>query len=77
MNDSLEQLKKDILAALAHPEAEEGLYLENLCVVHQEEERLPVRGNPDEVLIALQLLMEEGKVLARDNGEKVAFSLVK
>ena len=75
MVDPLEQLKSQILEALAHPEAEEGLYLNNLRVVHEEEERRPVAGSEDDILNALHLLMEEGKVAADDGGEKVIFSL--
>lgn len=72
-----EEIKHDILTALAHPEAEEGLYLNNLLVVHEEEERRPVRGTQLEVLDALKELIESGKVATDESGEDVIFSLKK
>ncbi|MCB0319392.1 MAG: hypothetical protein KDD60_00620 [Bdellovibrionales bacterium] len=71
-----ELIKNDILSALSHPEASDGLYLENLQVVHEEEERAPVRGNQLEILEALKELIHEGKVRTDDSGEKVIFLLV-
>ncbi|MGA1191475.1 MAG: hypothetical protein ACO3XO_04260 [Bdellovibrionota bacterium] len=69
--------REDILTALSHPEASDGLYLDNLQVVHEEEDRLPVRGTQLEILDALKGLIEEGKVRTNDSGEKVIFYLVK
>jgi len=71
-----ESTKQDILAALSHPEGEEGLYLDNLQVVHEEEERAPVRGTQLEILEALKELMGQGKVRTDESGEKVIFFLV-
>lgn len=71
----LNLIKADILEALAHSEAEEGLYLENLQVVHEEEERIPVRGTQYEILEALRELIEEGRVGTNEDGEKVIFFL--
>ena len=33
-------IKREILAALSHPEAEDGLYFNNLIIVHEEEETI-------------------------------------
>ena len=69
------ETKTDILAALSHPEGSEGLYLENLQIVHEEEDRSPVRGTQLEILDALRELIEENKVKTDETGEKVIFSL--
>ena len=68
--------KEDILKALSHPEASDGLYLENLQIVHEEEERIPVRGTQLEILDGLKELIDEGKVKTDESGEKVIFSLI-
>ena len=72
-----EATKQDILSALSHAEASDGLYLENLQIVHEEEERIPVRGTQLEILDALKDLIEDGKVSTDESGEKVIFSLIK
>jgi hypothetical protein len=76
MNDKLEQIKSDILSALSHVEAEDGLYLENLEVVHEAEERLPVRGSQQEILEALHALIQEGLVRTNEESGRVIFFLV-
>lgn len=76
MENNIEQVKADILQALSHPEAEDGLYLNNLQVVHEEEERPIVRGTQFEILEALKSLIEEGRVKTDESGEEVIFSLV-
>ncbi len=75
MENDIEQVKQDILQALSHPEAEDGLYLNNLQVVHEEEERRVVRGTQLEILEALKMLIEEGRVKTDESGEDVIFSL--
>jgi len=72
---SLEPIKQDILIALQHEEAEEGLYLNNLQVVHEEEERPPVRGSQQQILEALKELISEGKISTDESGEEVIFLL--
>ncbi len=79
MSTNLEEIKTQILAVLDHPEAEDGLYLENLLAVHEEEEREAVRGSEREGLEALQELVDSGKVVVEygDAGpEKPIFRLV-
>lgn len=70
-------VRDQILAALSHPEAEEGLYFENLAVVHEEEERPAVVGNDYEILTAIADLIREGKIVADDSGEKPVFRLAR
>jgi len=76
MGVNFELIKKQILLALSHPEAESGLYLNNLQATHEEEERTPVDGTQLEILEALRQLIEEGKVSTNDEGEQVIFYLV-
>lgn len=68
-------IKEDIITALSHPEAEDGLYLNNLQVVHEEEERLQVRGTQLEILDALKELIAEGLVVTNEEGQDVVFQL--
>lgn len=68
-------LKEQILEALSHSEAEDGLYYENLIVVHEAEERPVVAGSDEEVLEALSEMIAEGSVKTDDSGEKVIFKL--
>ncbi len=75
MSKDINSIKSDILAALSHPEAEEGLYLNNLQVVHEEESREPVRGTQLEILDALKELIGEGKVGTREDSKEVIFYL--
>lgn len=72
---TLESIKEQIISALSHPEAESGLYLNNLLVVHEDEERAPVAGTEIEVLDALKELLELGTVSMNDEGESVIFYL--
>lgn len=75
MNSHNVRIKEEILQALAHPEAEDGLYLNNLLVVHEEEERNPVIGTQEEVLKALRELVDEGRVREHKGSESTIFSL--
>ena len=75
MKKDLKGIKDQIVSALKHSEAEDGLYFNNLIVVHEDEERPIVSGSDEEVLAALKDLITEGKVVADDSGEKVLFQL--
>ncbi len=77
MSDSLEGVKSQIIKALQHPEAEEGLYFRNLWFLHEEDERPPVVAEEVEILDALRELMDEGKVVMDESGEEVIFQLKK
>ncbi|HMO16520.1 MAG TPA: hypothetical protein PKA63_01830 [Oligoflexia bacterium] len=70
-----EELKRQVLEALSHPEAEQGLYLNNLQVVHEDEERQAVSGTDIEILDALKELISSGMVMVDDSGESVIFKL--
>ena len=68
-------IKAEILAALSHPEAEDGLYFNNLIVVHEEEERPIVHGEESQVFGALEELAREGKILIQGKGDQRIFQL--
>lgn len=70
-----EQIKNQILQALRHVEAEEGLYFRNLHHLHEEDERDVVSGSQEEILKALKELMDEGKVVGNDAGPEMIFFL--
>jgi hypothetical protein len=59
---SEERIKRQIIAALSHPEAEDGLYFNNLIIVHEEEERPIVEGEEAQVQAALDELVREGSI---------------
>jgi hypothetical protein len=69
------KIKKQILAALSHPEAEDGLYFNNLIIVHEEEERPIVQGEESAVRAALQELLKDGTIRSSGEGEQEIFSL--
>ena len=68
-------IKREILAALSHPEAEDGLYFNNLIIVHEEEERPIVRGEESDVLEALRELVKAGTVVTTGNGPETIYKL--
>ena len=69
-------IRKQILAALSHPEAEDGLYFNNLVVVHEEEERPIVEGEEAEIRGVLKEMVGEGVVKSSGEGAQEIFSLV-
>jgi len=75
MSNSRRFIKDQIIAALRHPEAEEGLYFRNLMHLHEEDERPAVEGEEKEVLVALNELVKEGKVLLDQTQEDLIFQL--
>ena len=48
METKLQSVKDQILLALGHPEAEEGLYFRNLCIGHEADERPIVKAKQEE-----------------------------
>ena len=72
---TINEIRAQVLAVLQHPEAEEGLYLDNFFHLHEEDERPKVAAQPVEILDALKILIEEGKVVADGSGEEVIFKL--
>jgi hypothetical protein len=68
-------VREQVITALQHPEAEEGLYLDNFYHLHEEDERARVTATELEILDALKALISEGKVSTDDSGEAVIFKL--
>jgi hypothetical protein len=75
MSDQL--IRAQIEAALSHPEAEDGLYFNNLIVVHEEEERPIVEGSEGDVLRVLELLIHQGRVSVEGEGDQRIYHLVR
>lgn len=73
---TIEITKQQILAALSHPEAEEGLYFQNLYALHEDEERPAVESSQQEILDALKDLIREKKVRVNNEGESPIFFVV-
>lgn len=74
MNDNF--IKEQIVAALSHPEAEDGLYFNNLIVVHEEEERPIVEGDETVILQVLDDMVIEGIVSVSGEGSQRIYMLV-
>jgi len=72
---SLDTIKRQIIDALSHPEAQDGLYFRNLYYLHEEDQREAVEGTQIEILDALKELMAEDKVTMNDEGEEAIFFL--
>jgi hypothetical protein len=69
-------IRKQIIAALTHPEAEDGLYFNNLIVVHEEEERPIVEGEESAIRGVLKEMIAEGVVRSSGEGAQAIFSFV-
>ena len=69
------QVKQQIMQALQHPEAEEGLYFRNFANLHEEDERPAVEGDQLEILDALKELIDEGVVTVTEGEEELVFAL--
>lgn len=80
MNQSAHRaMREQILAALRHPEAEEGLYFRNFFHLHEEDERPAVIGEQSEILKVLKDLVAEGIVSMMpgvEAEEDIIFALV-
>lgn len=72
---SAERIRKEILAALEHPEAEDGLYFSNLTELYEEEERPAVVGDDLEILDALKQLIDDGIVITSEGEAGTIFLL--
>ena len=73
MDDKKKLIKQQIIAALLHPEAEEGLYFRNFTLLHEEDERPVVEGDQLEILEALRELIDEHRVRVDETGKEVVF----
>lgn len=72
---TLDKVKVQILKALQHNEADEGLYFRNFTLLHEEDQRPAVVADEVEILDALKELIDEGKVRMDESGEEVVFIL--
>ncbi len=69
-------LKSEILAALRHPEAQDGLYFRNFIYLHEEDERPAVHGTQEDVLTALGELVSAGLISVDESAEDPIFMLI-
>lgn len=74
---SREWVKDQIIQALSHPEADEGLYFRNLYHLHEADERPGVEAAPEVILKALEELITEGHVQQDVSGEEPVFIIVR
>ncbi len=74
-SSDLEQIKDQILVALKHPEAQDGLYFRNFQTLHEEDERPAVEAAQVDLLDALVELMGEGKIRMDDAEKEVIFHI--
>ncbi len=77
MAGDLTDVKLQIIRALEHPEAQEGLYFRNFYALHEEDERSAVEANQVDILDALKELMHEGSVVMEEGGSEAIFQLAK
>lgn len=75
MANQLIRVKAEILRALSHDEASDGLYFSNLFALHEEDERPIVEGSEEIISLALIELMLEGKITRQGIGHKAIFSI--
>ncbi|MDC0357959.1 hypothetical protein OAO01_04015 [Oligoflexia bacterium] len=75
-SDTINTIKAQVLAALQHPEADEGLYFRNFTLLHEEDERPRVVADEVDILDALHALIEEGKVQLDESQEEAIFQLI-
>jgi hypothetical protein len=73
---SKDSIRDQIVAALSHSEAEDGLYFNNLIVVHEEEERPIVEGDEAQILKVLEEMISDGTVRSTGEGTQRIFELV-
>lgn len=73
--ETLAKVKVQIIRALQHTEADEGLYFRNFALLHEEDQRPAVVADEVEILDALKELIDEGKVRMDETGEEVVFFL--
>ncbi len=68
-------IREQILAALRHPEAEDGLYFNNLIVVHEEEERPIVEGHENDIQAVLDSMISEGELSVVGEGPQRIYAI--
>lgn len=62
MTDNIKKVKEEILAALNHQEAEDGLYFRNFFNMHEADERQGVHADEKFIIKTLNDLIKEDKV---------------
>lgn len=72
---AIARAKEEIIVALSHPEAEEGLYFRNLFHLHEEDERPVVQGDESVIFDALGALVNDGMVDMKGSGTDTVFIL--
>ena len=77
MSESIESIKTELLDALSHGEAADGLFFCNFKLLHEEDERPYVNGSPKTVASALNELVREGKVYLWEENDRIVFKLKK
>ncbi|MCO6429690.1 MAG: hypothetical protein J5J00_02435 [Deltaproteobacteria bacterium] len=73
MSERIDAIKGQILDALGHPEAQDGLFFSNFAHLHEEDERDPVDARDEEILDALEELIREGKVRMDEENPRAVF----
>ena len=64
-----------ILKALAHSEAEDGLYFRNFCNLHEEDQRPSVKASKKDLLVALNELLSAGLIKIDFDELEITFRL--
>lgn len=70
-----EEIKMQILQALCHQEAEDGLYLRNFFHLHEEDERPAVIAEEEDIVEALNDLIELGMIRTERDPAGMVFVL--
>ena len=73
--EPLASIKRELLAALSHREAEDGLFFCNFQLLHEEDERPSVHGSPKALATALTELVREGQVYLWEENDRIVFKL--
>lgn len=73
-SETIRRVREQILAALSHPEAEDGLFLSNFKTLHEEDTRPAVEASDEDLMLALESLLMEGQVVS---GEVQGMMLIK
>lgn len=74
-NDTRSKVESQILAALAHEEAEDGLYLRNFNLLGEEDERPAVEADEFTILEILTDLIRNGQVTCDETHHETIFHL--
>ena len=73
MDAKLSEVKAQILAALGHAEAEDGLYFRNLYHLHQVDNRPAVEAELGSIAQALEQLIHEKQIHIQQFDDDIVF----